>query len=142
MDRLASGKLIRMLTVIDESACECLAIRVDVHLSSEDVLDVLSVLFVLEGLLKHIRLDNGSEFTAHALRDWVCVLGVKTSYIAPCSPWGNRYNKRFNGKLRGELLRRESFYSLKEAEVLIESRLRNYGAYYTPLTILPDSPHQ
>ena len=101
MDRLASGKLIRMLTVIDESACECLAIRVDVHLSSEDVLDVLSVLFVLEGLLKHIRLDNGSEFTAHALRDWVCVLGVKTSYIAPCSPWENRYNKSFNGKSFG-----------------------------------------
>ena len=75
MDRLANGNLIRMLTVIDESVCECLAIRVGFRPSNEDVLDVLSGLLVSEGLSEHIRLDNGSEFAAHALKDWLCVPG-------------------------------------------------------------------
>ena len=79
VDRLANGKLIRMLAVIDESVREFLAIRVGFRLGSEDVLDVLSGLFVSEGLPGHIRSGNGSEFAAHPLRDWLCVLGVKTS---------------------------------------------------------------
>ena len=110
MDRLASGRLKQLLTVIDESACECLAIRVGFRLCSEDVLDVLSGLFVSEGLPKHIRSDNGSEFVATALRDWLRVLVVEASYIAPGRPWENGYNESFNGKLCDELLRCESFY--------------------------------
>ena len=74
-----------------------------------------------EGLPRHIRSDNGSESAATALKDWLCVLGVETSYIAPGSPWENGCNESFNGKFRDELLRCESFYSLKETEVLIES---------------------
>ena len=127
VDRLASGKLIRLLTVIDESAHECLALRVGFRLSHEDVLDVLSRLFALEGLPRHIRSDNGNEFAAAALRDWLRALGVETSYIAPSRPCENEYNESFNGKLRDELLRCESSYSLKEAEVLIETWRRHYN---------------
>ena len=83
VDRLASGKLIRMLTVIDESTRECLAIQAGFRLGSDDVLDVLSRLFVSEGLPRRIRSDNGSEFAMHVLKHWRCVLGVKTSYIEP-----------------------------------------------------------
>ena len=93
---------------------------------SEDILDVLSGLFVSEGLPRYIRSDNGSEFAARALKDWLCAVGVETSYIAPGSPWENGYNESFNDKLRDELLRCELFYSLKEAEVLIESWHRHY----------------
>ena len=117
VDRLANGKLIRMLTVIDESARECLAIRVGSRLISKDVLDVLSVLFVLEGLPEHIRSDNGSGFAAHALKDWLCLLGLKTSYIAPGNPWENGYNESFNGKL----LWCKPFYSLKRQRLLLRT---------------------
>ena len=67
----------------------------------------------------HIRLDNGPEFTAAAVRDWLGRLGVGTLLIEPGSPWENGYVESFNGKLRDELLDREIFYTLKEARILI-----------------------
>ncbi len=126
-DRLHNGKKIRMLTVIDEYTRKCLAIRVGSSLKADDVLEALSTLFITEGVPDHIRSDNGSEFTAKALRDWIGSLGVKTAYIEPGSPWENGYNESFNGKLRDELLNREIFYSLKEAQILIEQWRRHYN---------------
>jgi putative transposase len=126
-DRLHKGKKIRMLTVIDEYTRKCLAIRVGSSLKTDQVLDTLSDLFMTEGVPAHIRSDNGSEFTAKSLREWVSSLGVKTAYIEPGSPWENGYNESFNGKLRDELLNREIFYSLKEAQVLIEQWRRHYN---------------
>jgi len=126
-DRLKSGKRIRMLTVIDEFTRKCLAIRVGSSLKSDDVLDTLSTLFITEGTPDYIRSDNGSEFTAKALRQWIESVGVKTAYIEPGSPWENGYNESFNGKLRDELLNMEIFYSLKEAQVLIEQWRRHYN---------------
>lgn len=126
-DRLHKGKKIRMLTVIDEYTRKCLAIRVGSSLKADDVLDTLSTLFITEGVPDYIRSDNGSEFTAQALREWIKSLGVKTAYIEPGSPWENGYNESFNGKLRDELLNREMFYSLKEAQVLIEQWRRYYN---------------
>jgi len=126
-DRLHNGKKIRMLTLIDEYTRKCLAIRVGSSLKSDDVLDTLSTLFITEGVPDYIRSDNGSEFTAKALREWIGSLGVKTAYIEPGSPWENGYNESFNGKLRDELLNREMFYSLKEAQVLIEQWRRHYN---------------
>ena len=126
-DRLKSGKRIRMLTVIDEYTRKCLAIRVGSSLKSDDVLDTLSTLFITEGTPDYIRSDNGSEFTAKTLREWIESVGVKTAYIEPGSPWENGYNESFNGKLRDELLNREIFYSLKEAQVLIEQWRRHYN---------------
>ncbi len=126
-DRLHKGKKIRMLTVIDEYTRKCLAIRVGSSIKSNDVLDTLSTLFITEGVPDYIRSDNGSEFTAKALREWLESVGVKTAYIEPGSPWENGYNESFNGKLRDELLNREIFYSLKEAKVLIEQWRRHYN---------------
>ena len=126
-DRLHNGKKIRMLTVIDEYTRKCLAIRVGSSLKADDVLETLSTLFIKEGVPDYIRSDNGSEFTAKALRDWIGSLGVKTAYIEPGSPWENGYNESFNGKLRDELLNREIFYSLKEAQILIEQWRSHYN---------------
>ncbi len=127
LDRLKSGKKIRMLTVIDEYSRKCLAIRVGSSLKSDDVLDTLSTLFITEGVPDYIRSDNGSEFTAKTLREWIGSVGVKTAYIEPGSPWENGYNESFNGKLRDELLNTELFYSLKEAQILIEQWRRHYN---------------
>jgi putative transposase len=126
-ERLSSGKKIRMLTVIDEYTRKCLAIRVGYALKSDDVLDVISDLFITEGLPDFIRSDNGSEFTAKPLKDWLHKLGIKTAYIEPGSPWENGYNESFNGRLRDELLNGEVFYTLKEAQVIIEQWRNHYN---------------
>ena len=89
-------------------------------LNSESVLERLGELFVHRGVPEHIRSDNGPEFTAAAVREWLSRLGVTTLFIEPGSPWENGYVESFNGKLRDELLNREIFYTLKEAKVLIE----------------------
>jgi transposase InsO family protein len=101
-----------MLTVIDEYSRQCLAIKVARHLRSEDVLAVLSDLFLIHGVPAHIRSDNGSEFTAQVVRNWLQTLDVKTLFIEPGSPWENGYNESFNGKLRDELLNGEIFFTL------------------------------
>ena len=97
-----------MLTVIDEFSRECLAIAVARHLRSDDVLHVLTYLFTRHGAPDYILSDNGSEFTAKAVRAWLTRVGVKTLYIEPGAPWENGYNESFNGKLRDELLNGES----------------------------------
>jgi len=119
-DRTHDGRPLRMLTVVDEFTRECLAIDVERRLDSEDVLDRLEQLFVSRGTPDYIRSDNGSEFTAEAVRDWLGRLGVGTLFIEPGSPWENGYVESFNGKLRDELLNRELFYTLFEAKVLID----------------------
>ena len=126
-DRLSNGKKIRMLTVIDEYSRKCLAIRVESGLKSDDVLETLSDLFITEGLPDYIRSDNGSEFTAKILQDWLHKLKVKTAFIEPGSPWENGCNESFNGRLRDECLNGELFYSLKEAQVIIEDWRRHYN---------------
>ncbi|MEP1142411.1 MAG: IS3 family transposase [Henriciella sp.] len=120
-DRTHDGKVFRMLCVIDEFTRECLAIRVERKLNSRDVLDTLGELFVEHGPPEHIRSDNGPEFIATALREWLEKLNVRTLYIEPGSPWENGYCESFNSKLRDELLAREIFYDLREAQVLIEN---------------------
>lgn len=109
-----------MLTVMDEYTRECLAIDVARKLNHDDVLERLSWLMATRGVPDHIRSDNGSEFTAQAVRDWLDRVGVKTLYITPGSPWENGYIESFNSKLADELLAREIFYSLNEAKILIE----------------------
>jgi putative transposase len=126
-DTLVGGIGIRMLTVIDEFTRECLCIRVAHRLTSDDVLECLSELFVKHGTPSFIRSDNGSEFTATILRNWLQALGVKTAFIEPGSPWENGFNERFNGSLRDECLNRERFYNLKEAQTLIESWRQEYN---------------
>jgi len=102
----------------------CLAIKVKRYVKSQDVIEGLAELFVGRGTHDHIRSDNGLEFTAQAVREWLGRVDVKTLSIGPGSPWENGYVESFNGTLRDELLNREIFYTLTEARVLIE-RWRN-----------------
>lgn len=126
-DRLHNGRRIRLLTVIDEHSRRCLAIKVGRRLTSDDVLEALAGLFVRYGAPDYIRSDNGSEFTAKILQDWLRGLGVKTTFITPGSPWENGYNESFNARLRDELLNGELFYSLKEAQIIIEQWRQHYN---------------
>jgi transposase InsO family protein len=125
--RTEEGKAFRVLNIIDEHTRECLAARVGRKLTSQHVLDELYWLFVTRGVPEHIRSDNGSEFAARKVRDWLARLKVKTLYIEPGSPWENGYIESFNGKMRDELLNGEIFSNLKEAEVLIAEYRRHYN---------------
>jgi transposase InsO family protein len=124
-ERTHDGRPLRLLTILDEYTRECLAITVGRQLNSQDVLSTLTELFIRHGIPKHIRSDNGSEFTAIAVRRWLGRLGVKTLFIEPGSPWENGYNESFNGKLRDELLNREIFYTLWEAKILERSTIES-----------------
>ena len=126
-DRTHNGRKFRMLNVIDEFTRECLAIRIDRRLKSTDVIDVLSDLFILRGVPGHVRSDNGPEFIAKAVREWIAAVGARTAFIEPGSPWENGYCESFNSKLRDELLNGELFYSLAEAKIVIEGWRQHYN---------------
>lgn len=126
-DRTHDGRPIRMLTIVDEFTRECLAIDVERRLSSEDVLDRLADLFVRQGTPEYLRSDNGPEFTARAVREWLQKVKVGTLFIERGSPWENGYIESFNGKLRDELLAGEIFSTLREAKVLTERWRREYN---------------
>ena len=141
-DRTADGRPIRMLTVIDEHTRECLSIDVARRLSSEDVLERLSDLFIRCGVPDYIRSDNGPEFTAHRVRNWLESVEVKTLFIEPGSPWENGYVESFNGKLRDELLDREVFDTLLEAKVLVDRWRQMYNTVrpHSSLGYRPPAP--
>ena len=141
-DRTHDGKAFRMLCIIDEFTRESLAIRVARKLKAHDVIEALSDLFIQRGIPAYIRSDNGPEFVAAALREWIAAVGAKTAYIEPGSPWENGYCESFNGKLRDELLNGEIFYSLKEAKVMIESWRRHYNTVrpHSSLGYRPPAP--
>jgi putative transposase len=141
-DRTHDGRKFRMLNVLDEFTHECLAIRVGRRLKAADVIDLLSDLFLLRGVPAHIRSDNGPEFVAKAVQGWIAAVGAKTAYIAPGSPWENGYVESFNARLRDELLDGEIFYSLREAEVVIESWRRHYNTVrpHASLGFRPPAP--
>jgi hypothetical protein len=141
-DRTHDGRRIRMLTVIDEHTRECLALPVARRLRSDDVLATLADLFVQRGPPEHIRSDNGPEFTATAVREWLGRLGVKTAFIERGSPWENGYNEPFNAKLRDELLDREVFHTLAEARVLVGAWRRHYNTVrpHSALGYRPPAP--
>jgi len=140
--RTHNGKAFRILTVIDEYTRECLALKVERKLKSIDVIDTLADLFILKGVPSYIRSDNGPEFTAKALREWITRIGAKTLFIEPGSPWENGYNESFNGKLRDELLNGEIFYTLREAQILIEEwrKLYNTKRPHSSLGYRPPAP--
>jgi putative transposase len=126
-DRTSNGVKFRILNVIDEFTRECLAVKVARRLTHRDVLEALNGLFIRRGVPVHIRSDNGSEFTAKRVRAWLAKLQIKPLFIEPGSPWENGYIESFNGKMRDELLDGEIFYSLKEAQVLIEMWRKHYN---------------
>ena len=116
-DRTHDGRPLKLLTMVDEFTRECLCIDVARRLRSEDVLYRLGRLMVEHGMPEYVRSDNGPEFIATALRDWLGRVGAKTLFIEPGSPWENGYVESFNGKLCDELLNGEIFYTLREAQM-------------------------
>ena len=125
--RTEDGGAYRTLNIIDEFSRECLAIRVKRKLNSTDVIDVLTDQFIIRGVPAYIRSDNGPEFIADAVRQWIKAVGAETAYIELGSPWENGYCESFNARFRDELLNGEIFYSLKEAQIVIEQWRRHYN---------------
>ena len=118
--RTNDGKAFKTLNILDEYNRECLAIRVKRELNSIEVIDALTDLFILRGVPSYISSDNGPEFIAAADRDWIKAAGAKSACIEPGSPWENGYRESFNGRMRDELLNGETFYSLREDQIVIE----------------------
>jgi transposase InsO family protein len=141
-DHTQDGNPFRILNVIDEYTRECLAVKVARSLTHKDVLEVLAQLFCERGVPVHLRSDNGSEFTAKKVRTWLSRLEVKPLFIEPGSPWENGYVESFNGKMRDELLAREIFYSLKEAQIMIEMWRKEYNTIrpHSSLGYRPPAP--
>ncbi len=127
VDRTTDGRAFKILNITDEFTRECLAILVARQIKTQDVIDLLSQLFIYRGVPEHIRSDNGPEFTANAIRKWLNRLDVKTLFIEPGSPWGNGYIESFSGQFRDELLDREILDTLLEAQVVVELWRKEYN---------------
>jgi putative transposase len=117
-DRTTSGSTLKWLSIVDEYTRECLCLKVDRSITSEDVIDTLSELFAMRGVPKHIRSDNGPEFIARAIQRWTKQLEIETLYVEPGSPWENGYAESFHSRLRDEFLATEVFESLAAARKL------------------------
>jgi putative transposase len=140
--RTTDGRPVRILVILDEFSRECLALDVARRLSSQDVLDRLYELFLTRGIPDYIRSDNGPEFTAKTVREWLGRLGVRTLFIEPGSPWENGYVESFNGKLRDELLNGEIFDTRLEARTVIEAWRNDYNRHrpHSSLGYRPPAP--
>ncbi len=141
-ERTAEGRAFRILTIIDEYTRECLTTLSQRQITSQDVIDQLFYLFIFRSTPEYIRSDNGPEFTAKAVRNWLKDLQVTTLFIEPGSPWENGYIESFNGKLRDELLDREIFTTLIEAKILIEAWRKDYNHIrpHSALNYRPPAP--
>ena len=146
-DRTESNRVLKMLVVLDEYTRECHRIRVGYSLDSEGVIETLTELFAQHGEPKHLRSDNGGEFVADKVREWLAMNGTQTVYIEPGHPWENSYCESFNGKLRDECLNEEVFYNARYAQAVVETWRREYNevrphsslGYRTPAKVGRDS---
>ena len=143
MDSTEDGRRVKAMPVVDEYTRECLSLEGQRSIKAEGVMDTLRRLFIERGAPSFIRSDNGPEFIAAAVKEWLSISGVNTLYIEPGSPWENAYSETFISRLRDELLERELFVNLKEAQVLLEdyrvhyNQSRPHGAlgYLTPAEV-------
>ena len=126
-DRCANGQQLKLLTVVDEYTRECLAIKVATSIKAHSVVEVLSRLVAERGVPQCLRSDNGPEFIAARVKDWLKGQGIETLYIEPGSPWQNGRGESFNGRLRDECLNVEWFRNLREAMIVVESWRRHYN---------------
>ncbi len=127
MDRTHDGRSIKILVMIDEYTRRCLILHVARRINSSNVLEILADLMMAYGTPHYLRSDNGPEMIAGELRQWLQRVGTHTLYIEPGSPWENGYCESFNGKLRDELLNGEIFYTLKEAQIVMEQWRKHYN---------------
>jgi putative transposase len=128
-DRCSNGDSLKCLTIVDEGSRECLAIDVAGGIRSRRVIEVLQGLVARRGAPQHLRSDNGPEFLAYAVQDWLREAKIETAYIQPGKPWQNGLNESFNGRLRDECLNAEWFANRAEAAVLIEDFRRRYNEH-------------
>lgn len=142
MDRTHDGRPIKILVIIDEYSRRCLALHAARRIRSHEVLEVFADLMVEHGVPNYIRSDNGPEMIATHLRKWIKNVGADTLYIQPGSPWENGYCESFNGKLRDELLNGEIFYTLREAQVVLEMWRKDYNTHrpHSSLGYRPPAP--
>ena len=127
-DCLFDGSFYRLLNVIDEFTRECMTIYVARSIKSADVIRVLWEVMKTSGRKpKYLRSDNSAEFTAKGVTDWLAAQKVGPAFIDPGSPWQNGFVESFNGKVRLELLKREWFHSLVEADVVIQQWHQYYN---------------
>jgi transposase InsO family protein len=135
---------LRFLTITDEFTRRNLAIVTATSLKAADVLAVLERLFQQHGAAEYLRSDNGPEFIAYAVQEWLKEQQVQTLYIEPGCPWQNGFAESFHSRLREECLNREWFHTVREARVVVESFRRYYNeerphsslGYQTPLEFL------
>jgi transposase InsO family protein len=128
-DRMKDGSRVRMLSVVDEYTREALAIYVSPVIGSVEVRETLEILMDRRGVPRHIRSDNGSEFIAGMIKDWLQHKGCKTIFIEPASPWQNSYIESFNGTLRDECLNMNVFSTGDEAREVIENWRIEYNEF-------------
>jgi len=126
-DRTTDGRPLKWLSIVDEYTRECVALEIGRSITADKVIDVLVDLFRIRGVPKHIRSDNGPEFIAQAIRQWLTKAGVETLYVEPGSPWENGYAESFHSRLRDELTNREEFTSLAEAKYLADAWRLEYN---------------
>ena len=140
--RTDDGRAFRTLNIIDEYRRECLAIRVDRKLNSDNVINVLSDLFILRGVPSFIWSDNAPEFVAQAVRDWIKAVGAKSDLHRTGPPLGKWICESFNARFRDEFLNGEIFYSLREAQILIEEWRKHYNTKrpHSALDCRPPAP--
>jgi transposase InsO family protein len=138
-DRTANGRSIKWLSIVDEYTRECLALEVERGMTAVQVVDVLTDLFVVRGVPAHIRSDNGPEFIAKVIRNWLEKANVETLYIEPGAPWENGFVESFHSRLRDELLNREEFQTLSEAK-LVSAWWRNDYNHRRPHSALGYQP--
>ncbi len=126
-DGCINGRKLRILTVVDEFTRESLETYVDESIPATKVIEVLTFLFVLHGHPAYLRSDNGPEFVATAIQEWLGQQQIQTAYIEPGKPWQNGINENFNGRLRDECLNLEVFYGLADARWTIEAYRRYFN---------------
>ena len=126
-DHTTSGSQLKWLSIVDEHTRECVALKVGCSITSEDVIDTLAELFAMRGVPRCIRSDNGPEFIAQAIGNWLARVDVETLYIEPGSPWENGYAESFHSRVRDEFLALEVFESLFAAKQLTRQWREDYN---------------
>lgn len=128
-DSTSDGRQLKSLHVVDEHTREALAMRVDRSCTADQVVETISSLVAVRGAPVHLRMDNGPEMIAWALRDYCRLAGTRTTYIEPGSPWENPFAESFNSRVRDEHFNIEEFANLHEAQVLTEAWRIEYNTY-------------
>lgn len=125
-DSCTTGRKLRILNIVDEFTKEPLETYVAHSIRAVKVLEILELLFILYGRPMFLRSDNGPEFIAVAVQQWLREQGTITAYIEPGKPWQNGVNESYNARLRDECLNMELFSGLTDARVIIE----HYRRYF------------